>query len=126
MKTFAELCKGDLILFRDEKGNERRGLVDSTYWRDEEDCPERYKGKIDVGTLDGQVEVREADYIRNAKLANVAVCKAPYDELVLCAAHWLAEHGDMTDVLYMLGNKIHKYLDEAWLGGCDDMEVDNA
>lgn len=119
MKTFAELCKGDLILFRNENGDETRGIVEHVSMRDE-------NGEITVKALDTFEWIKEAAYIRHVKLDDIKACKAPYDMLVYHAAVWLAEHGDITDVVYMLGNKIHKYLDEAWLGGCNNMEVDNA
>lgn len=68
-------------------------------------------------------------FVRSATLLDMRDLPANTDWLhvAACAASYLTEAQGASDandaILYMLRGKLHKYLPEAWLGGCDGLEA---
>lgn len=111
MTTFDDLMCGDLIIFRRE-GEERRGVVTRA---------NRPGANIAANTIDGELDVREADYVRKVELEGFKETKCNLFEMASAAADYMrammTESEALREVCYMLGGKLHKYMPEAWLGG---------
>lgn len=123
MSSFADLKEHDLIIIH-VNGNEVRAIVTDTHWRDETDPKyAKYAGKISANTIDGEIDVREADFVRQVELESYAATKCNLFEIASCAADYMRRSQTTAEALdsicYMLAGKLHKYMPEAWLGGAD-------
>lgn len=83
-------------------------------------------GLDEDGDLLGSVHVPPDGLVRRVALTDgrgvepLAIASA--------AATWIAtvlpDHMALREIRYMLAGKLHKYLTDAWMGGCDGLEAE--